>query len=294
MSYAVVDVSSWAVLALEPGGDDDKRWLADPDGLTAWLFKPRVERDGRVQGEDWAEKISAELCHLLAVPAAQIELARRGDQRGLISRDLRPGVGWALDAGAVLLGGEPGFVVKSKARLGHRLDVIDRVLDPFGPPPGVDAGLEAFGVFAGFCVLDALIANPDRHEQNWAVLTAPDGALFLAPSFDHGSALAYNRLDDYRERLLETGEVGAFAARGRAQRFEAGPGGEVPTLVEHAADALRRAGDAARNHWLTRVEALRTEDVEGICQSVPELSDISRRFIVELVTINRGRLLDVC
>lgn len=294
MSYAVVDVSSWAVLALEPGGDDDKLWLADPDGRTAWLFKPRVERDGRVQGEDWAEKISAELCQILGVPAAQIQLASRGGQRGLISRDVRPGVGWALHAGAVLLGGEPGFVVKSKARLGHRLDVIERVLEPFAAPPGFDAGLDAFAVFAGFCTLDALIANPDRHEQNWAVLTAPDGAGFLAPSFDHGSALAYNRLDDYRQRLLETGAVGTFAGRGLAQRFEAGSGGEVPTLVEHAADALRRAGETPRRHWLERVQALRSEDVEGICESVPELSDISRRFIVELVTINRGRLLDVC
>jgi len=57
-----MDVSRWEVESYEPGGQDPVAWLIDPDG-TRWLFKPAIVRSDRRQGEDWAEKIAAELAH---------------------------------------------------------------------------------------------------------------------------------------------------------------------------------------------------------------------------------------
>lgn len=109
VSFEVKDVSSWAMLEVEPAGEDGKSWLSDPHRDSSWLFKPRVERHGRVQGEDWAEKVAAELALVLEIPAAVVELAVRGGQRGLISRDVRPDHAWELQPGAVLLSAELGF-----------------------------------------------------------------------------------------------------------------------------------------------------------------------------------------
>lgn len=60
--------------------------------------------------------------------------------------------------------------------------------------------LTAFEAFTGYLVLDALVANQDRHEENWAVLRPLPGGgeVTLAGSYDHGSSLAFNLTDARR------------------------------------------------------------------------------------------------
>ena len=95
-------------------------------------------------------------------------------------------------------------------------------------------------------VLDAWVANQDRHDQNWAV-KARSGSqeLRLAPSYDHAGSLAFSRLDSYREKVLRARGMRAFAERGRAARFEHDPRclpREVPTLVTLARRSLDLPG----------------------------------------------------
>ena len=64
------------------------------------------------------------------------------------------------------------------------------------PPPGCDLPFNAtaFDVFAGFVLLDAWIANQDRHDNNWSVLipgTWPRPATLLSGSYDHASSLGF-------------------------------------------------------------------------------------------------------
>lgn len=55
-----------------------------------------------------------------------------------------------------------------------------QVLGDVAPPPRT-SGFTAFGVFAGYLVLDALVGNTDRHPGNWALLeSGHDGARYLA------------------------------------------------------------------------------------------------------------------
>jgi hypothetical protein len=109
--FPIRDVSSWDVVRAETLGRDRKVWLRDPavpGGSTSresdWLFKPVVvPAHGTPQGEDWAEKIVSELGRLLGVPCAEVDLAVRGDDRGLISRNVIPD-GWDRVLGAELMG----------------------------------------------------------------------------------------------------------------------------------------------------------------------------------------------
>jgi hypothetical protein len=199
-SCVVVDVSDWTVIDVEPGGDEPKEWLAEPivdgaSGETRWLFKPvrfGVFRDGRTyrQGTDWAECVACQLGRLIRVPVAVVELAQRGDVEGAISRHVAPPK-WSHDGASVRLS---DFVAeyrprtpedKRQNRVGHRLDTIELILDGvLGPPETEYATWRAFDVFGGLLLLDAWIGNQDRHEDNWGIMTGPDGELRLSPAFD--------------------------------------------------------------------------------------------------------------
>lgn len=189
-----MDVSDWPVVALEPGGTDEKVWLGVPGVNTRALFKPNRARVGSERGEDWPEKLASELATTLGIPAARIDLAERNGRRGCLSHDIVP-TRWELQPGAVLLNQLLNFQhdPRDKAARGHTLNNIRQVLCGYGPPPGFSGPPEfdAFSVFAGYLVLDALISNRDRHSENWAVLRGPrKDDQYLAPSYDHASAWA--------------------------------------------------------------------------------------------------------
>ena len=290
-TFAVVDVSSWVVASTEGSGGDEKLWLMDFN-QRRWLFKPRTEHVGWPQGEDWAERVVAHLAELMRIPAAQVELAVRDGRRGSISLSLRP-KGWELQHGALLLqAADPSYIPKTKERSGHDLESIRQALTQVQAPDS-RAAMTAFDVFAGYLVLDALVANQDRHEENWAVLRPlpEQGPDLLAGSYDHGSSLGFNLQDERRVQLLEEDVVGRFAARARAQRFDRATDGRL-TLVQLAHRALALCRPSEAGAWM---EALRTLDevqLEDVVAGVPDLSGTGRRFTSSLLVHNRRRLLD--
>jgi hypothetical protein len=292
-SFDILDVSDWPVDQGEASGGEEKAWLRHPDG-SLWLFKPRTEQATWSQGEDWAEKISAHVAAALGVPAAPVELADRAGRRGTVSRSLRPS-GWELQHGSLLLAElVPGYEAMTKDRRGHTLDNIRRVLDGVAGPvdPAVPGDLTAFDIFAAYLMLDAVIANQDRHEENWAVLRSlpGEGPMRLCGSYDHGSSLGFNLMDAKRQQVIEAG-LARWAGRGRAQRFEQATDGRL-SLVELAGKALAATSEAARSHWLGCLARVSPSSWDELVAQVPEMSDPARTFAGELLKINHGRMHD--
>lgn len=290
-SFPIVDADAWPLASTESSGGDEKQWVEDEDG-SLWLFKPRTEHAGWWQGEDWAEKITSEVAVVLGVPAAVVELAVRGGRHGSLSLSLRP-EGWELQHGALLLGELfPGYEPRSKARAGHSLDNIERVLADVRPPAGLHQ-MSAFEAFTGYLVLDALVANQDRHEENWAVLRPlPGGELVtLAGSYDHGSALGFNLTDAKRLLELDRDGVPTFCQKAIAHRFDRNGDGRL-TLVGLAHSALTRCTPTVRSHWLRSVEAVTESALGNTVDRVAGLSDPVRNFTQALLTTNRRRLLN--
>lgn len=305
--FDVVDISTWEVVDSEVLGRNPKVWVREPGGGSDrqrdWLFKPVVvPSSGHRQGEDWAEKIVSELGRLLGVPCAEVQLAVRAGEPGLISRNVVPH-GWNRVLGSVLLGtvveayqtlvvDEGGRERPVPGRPGHSLENILRALRDCEPPPRSDFD-DARAAFASFLVLDAWVANQDRHDQNWAVLrkiTTP-APLRLAASYDHASSLGFNLTDGRRRALLDSGGLLGFVQRGRAHRFEhdpTTPSSAVETLVElaHRAEVLGGCRSV-----LEQLRGVRREELETIVSGVPGLSDTTTTFILELLETNRRRLL---
>lgn len=141
-------------------------------------------------------------------------------------------------------------------------------------------------------MLDALIANQDRHEENWAVLRPLTGVggTVLAGSYDHGSSLGFNLRDVKRSAHLANGTVDGYARKGRAQRFEKATDGRL-TLVELAHRALDQASPTANDRWTAALVSVSDEVLQNTVDRVPEMSDPARRFTLQLMTTNRRRLL---
>jgi hypothetical protein len=182
---------------------------------------------------------------------------------------------------------------------GHSLENIRDSLRGALPPPGCELPFDtsAYDVFAGYTVLDAWVANRDRHDTNWAVLRpalAPDGPLLLCGSYDHASSLGFNLTDEHCSRRVTEGRVQAWCEKGTAQRFDHDRSLPVPTLVELASQALRLASPAARDHWLQRLRLVEEKDVLNVLGRVSVMSDPARKFAEIVLDVNRRRVLDVC
>jgi hypothetical protein len=160
--------------------------------------------------------------------------------------------------------------------VGYDLSSIEQALQPYS---GWSDSLGAFDCFAGLLVLDALIANTDRHHENWGIIEETGR---LAPSYDHGASLGFNAPKTMRERPRE------YAARGRSRHFPS-----RLTLVDLASQALEMVGDKVSAHWREAAAGVDAGDMERVIGGVPEewMSEVMRTFVLELVMENRRRLL---
>jgi hypothetical protein len=174
---------------------------------------------------------------------------------------------------------------------------IQRALRDHEPQPGckLPDEFDAFDTFVGYVMFDALVANRDRHDENWAVLLPPVPGLkpALAGSFDHARALGCALPEKRIAAELAKGLDG-FVKGGTAWRFERDPAKPVPTLVEVARQALGMVRPQVRGHWLDRVQNLTTRDVMQVTRRVSGLSEVVSTFVEQVVEVNRGRVLDDC
>ncbi|MGF1648049.1 MAG: hypothetical protein ACFCVF_14155 [Kineosporiaceae bacterium] len=249
-------------------------------------------RDGRRQGEDWAELIVHVAALGLGVPTAQVRLARRAGDDGSLSRDAKPAGCTEAQHGSVLLQGVvEDFDRRSRERRGHSLANVERVLDRVEPPAESDLDhLGAFGVFCGYLVLDALVAGRDRHSDNWSITVTPEGARRLMASYDHATSLGFNLTDDRRARMLANDvELERWVVRGTAWRFE---GGRDVTLVEWARRGAAMAGPSVRSHWRNALVQLDLALVDTVAADIDAVSGVTRTFVLSVLERNRRRLLD--
>ncbi len=292
-------------------GSKPKFWYYNV-ALGRCLYK--LSRPGT--GEDWAEKVAAELANLLGLPHARVELATWRDSRGTISPSFVPRGDALIHGNEILLAVVPGY---PGCRPGsrnfyrvpqHTLEVVLRILEagfiapPRGwtLPPGVT---NAVDVFVGYLLLDAWIGNTDRHHENWAFVghlaelePREKYESYLAPTYDHASSLGRNEPDERRQQRLTTKDAG-FSVKAYVEKatsaFYAKTGDERPlTTFDAFAGAARRYPEAARA-WLDQLAGLGAEVIESIFDRLPDdrISEAGAAFAKEILVLNRQRLIGV-
>ncbi|HZL34880.1 MAG TPA: hypothetical protein VFC78_06190 [Tepidisphaeraceae bacterium] len=298
--YPVISVNSRCGESLEPLGAKRKFWYRD--GRRRMLFKA----EERGTGEDWAERIACELCALLGLPHVHYELALdvHSQWPGVICETCAPPPMALALGNQLLLARDPHYPAddarKYKVRE-HTVDAVAAVLQTLRPPPvqwlsAAPSGIvSAIDVFVGCAMLDAWIANQDRHHQNWGAIRIED-ALYLAPTFDHGASMARNLSDDERSERMTTRDsnrkMPAFVRRARSGFYATAADAKSMTTLQAYLAFSHRASTAA-TIWLERLERIDGAAVDQLLEQVPpqRMSNICRSFTKELLIENRERLL---
>ena len=342
----MVDVQADAAFSDETLGTKDKFWLIHDDQWR-WLFKYNRAPGGVMTGDDWAEVIAGELAALLGLPHALTGLARRQEpdgrwRRGVTSLDFTrsPPVApqghdpdrWIviglIHGNQLLYRRDPTYPRHGLRRTSrHTINGVFAALDHFGvhgpnefmPAP---AAAETFVrkpapfVFTGYLLLDAWIANTDRHHENWAVIEVRDigdprymrldeeakragfGPVYLlAPSYDHASSLGASLTQTEHLERLTTRDcnrtVAAYLDRGRSRFHDDQAEGRTLSMLQVFTAAAVRHPDAAA-YWLNRLSVVRPTDWRLILDRVPNthITGTTRRFVDALLTETRRRLLD--
>lgn len=295
--WSTRDLAAWTKAGVEQQGMHEHQWYRHAEESRTWLFKPARQERRRGIGEDVVEKIASELARSFGIPAARVAFAANGPTRGVLIEDVRP-TGWVLQHGKVLMSGaNEAYDPENQENRGHSAVAIKAALRDYSTPPAFDLPRDfvAFDVFAGYLVFDALIAHGDRHDRNWAVLEPPpgsDAANALCASFDHAASLGFQLSKEDAAQHLRDGSVGRWACRGRARRFEHFRGTPWQSLVALAGDASRLCRDEVRTYWRGRVLSVDRDSVREIVSLAPDVADVALEFVIELVMVNRERLLN--
>lgn len=300
-----IDVTKWEFLRVETRGASEKEWVSEPGGSstrpeTHWLFKPAtIQTNGNRQVGDWAEVVASTIANHLEVPAAEAQLAVRDGVEGVITRNVRPAE-YDMDTGRLAMLDQIGVELRDSLRdrsasIGHSLENIGRTLDGYAPPPQATswAACTAYDVFVAYLVLDALIGNGDRHEQNWSVLRARSSAGpvdALAPAYDMEASLGFQLTDTARVvRLADTAALESFASKGLARRFD----GDLKTsLVDLAARASKNCTDAGRARLAGLLNSLAYANYEALLALHGGVSEVTCRFAGAVLEINGRRIQD--
>lgn len=216
MPYDILQVHPDSVIGDEQLGSKNKFWFQNGD--EQWLFKEARANTG----EDWAEKIAAEIAHIVGIRCARVELAEFAGHSGCGTRSFAAEPNVSLFHGNEILAGQ--IVGYERYKRLHQSDhtlanVVTAVQRLLGPSAICDRILR---LLAGYLVLDALICNTDRHHENWGFLirieSADDGhyraLLEVAPSFDHASSLGRELADTRRADILHRNGIGQYARKG--------------------------------------------------------------------------------
>lgn len=263
-------------------GSKRKFWFRQDGQL--WLFKYARQNTG----EDWAEKIAAEIAKLLELPSAEVELAHFIDDRGCASKSfVRQKEGVDLVHGSEVLAGRVFGYNKEKRwkQSSHSIANIIEAVEKTFPKKERDKQLTTF---AGFLVFDALICNVDRHHDNWAFLRSPKAIHEVSPSYDHASSLGRELLDERRQNYIDTNQIEKYILNGHGGIYwdEKDSRGENP---------LKLAMKVAEKYphyfqdWIVKVQSLHSEKIESIVKKVPGsiMSDIAKQFCISMMTITK-------
>jgi len=305
--FPIRDISELDPTRIEQMGTKEKYWFPRTENHWYWGFEGnefmfKAGREGT--GDNWAEKIASELCQLLGLPHAEYDLAVYRGLKGVITPSFVPEGGARLETGNEILPQYIGGYEKTKRyrQSKHTLRVVLALIsrEAKGLPIGwssLDRIITPLDVFIGYLMLDAWIANQDRHHENWGLVIVPENRMVhLAPTFDHASSLGRNENDSSREERMNTRDIGRsmdkYVQRARSAFYNT-PGDTKPlSTLEVFREAAMRRRDAAR-FWLSKLEEISLSDTRSIIDQVPkeEMSDIAKEFTQRIIELNKLRLL---
>lgn len=294
--FKIYNISQIAPDENEQLGSKEKFWLEHPE-LGRCLFKKN--RSIGV-GEDWSEKIAAELCDLIKLPHAKYELAISNSDTGIISQSfLTPSTKLILGNEILTQVYSDEYPQDNKDLSQHTVERIFgafealQILLPLGWTP-INGIMTANDVFVGYLLLDTWIGNSDRHHENWGIVEK-DRQLYLAPTYDHASSLGRNITDAGRIKRLNTMDRG-YSINAYADKCKCWLHNKDRKQMKtfDAFCMAARLYPKAASIWLQKLQAISDRDILYLFQQIPTqiISNPAIEFARSILSYNRMRLIE--
>lgn len=290
--FPIYEVSYEAEQTQEDMGTKPKFWFEHPE-MGKCLFKQARPNTG----EDWSEKIAAELARLLGLPHARQELAVWNDNPGTISPLMMSQDDYLIHGNDILTGIVSNYPREQRYNVSeHTLDaVVQAVSDPevqkpydWQPPEGIETAIDTF---IGYLLLNAWIGNGDRHHENWGFIEAISQGTHLSPTYDHASCLGRELLDPKRQQYLQNNHVGKYIGKSMSAFYaRVGDRKPLPTLLAFQRSAV--FSPKAGAIWLSRLEEITDEMTSSLFNKIPSqrMSTTAVTFAQQVLIMNKERL----
>ena len=149
---------------------------------------------------------------------------------------------------------------------------------------------------ATYMILDGMIANTDRHHQNWMLINEYKygvNNLTVAPSFDHGSSLGSKLTDQQRGEILSSNGVLDHLRKLKGKIFDNGSNGRAPSPLDFAKSLCTRWPEYARG-TLTALQNVDDTEFRSILDRIPSdfMSETAKDFAYEVMLVSRTELLE--
>ena len=294
--FPIFEISLEAPEESEAMGTKEKFWFHHKE-LGLCLYKKARQNTG----EDWSEKIAAELCKLIKLPHTEYELAIFNSEKGTISKSFLPENGSLIPGNEILTQIFLDYPEDINDLSQHTLDNIFRVFANSSVDLPINGilltGIEtAVDTFIGYLLLDAWIGNSDRHHENWAFVDCA-GKTYLAPTYDHASSLGRNESDERRKKRLQTKDMG-FSIEAYAEKCKsclyANVGDRKPLTTFDAFCEAAILHPKAANIWLDSLAKISTNNTLKLFERVPDhlISSSAIKFAQKILEINQKKLLE--
>ncbi|MDD2373469.1 MAG: HipA domain-containing protein [Syntrophomonadaceae bacterium] len=252
---------------VQASGTRRKKWMENADSGEQILVKwPNYGL-----GEVYAEKICSELGGLLNIPIMRVDIGCcKGESVILAYNFLHPGE--ELKEGGDFFedyqadSGKPSLVPR------YTFQRIRTIVEPYGLLPDL----------LNMIIFDALVANSDRHQDNWGLCFKED-QVRLAPLYDHGSSLGWNLNEDRVRKIMSNNRMfEAFINRGMSLiRLEEGHKINHFNLIT----GIKNREDMGLRTATKTISALNKDSVWNIIKLMPDdiMSDLRKEFVFRLL-----------
>lgn len=227
-----------------------------------------------------SEYLGSHIFNLLGVQAQETFLGRYGEERVVAIRDF-------LEEEEVFIpfnGVGDSTLEQDKERYQYTYqDIIEMLHDNMK----LTDVQETVSCFWDMFIIDALLANFDRHGSNWGFIKK-DNRYRIAPVFDNGSSLFPQlNTDEKLLKVLESGDE-------MEQRIFKFPTSQIKYHGQKSSyyDIIKSRAFSECNQALVRiVERIDFTKIDALIDSVEELSDIHRLFYKTMLRERYDKIL---
>lgn len=203
------DVSNWESIHEEYRGINKKEWLRDPvSGRTALFKETQIKSNSESTYADYGESLVADICKILNVSCAEIELVTKNGILGCISYNFcnpNDPLEELNDLPRLIQNVRPKFNSKSmidpETKECYGIEMILEAIE-LEAKTKTNFALLRSDFFKGL-LTDSIIDHYDRNPSNLSVIKRK-GDIRFSPKYDNGTALSISVPEDAIREYMET------------------------------------------------------------------------------------------